>query len=237
MAGLLLINPRRRKARKARKSRRGRARKMSALQMKYFGKRRGSARVHANPKRRRRSLRRNPSNARRRQRGFARSGGIRIPRVSFNVNAIQSAAKTAAIGASGALAVDILMGQAGRVLPATWMGRYNTDGSINWPYYLTKAALAVGVGVLGAKVAKGGDLAQKAAVGSLTVQAYELLRSFMPADLVTLGYYSPARIAGVRGRLGLYQRAPAGTGATGTSLSRLRGLRFGSVRVGEGRVR
>jgi len=240
MSQLLLINPRRRRKAKKSHRRRSRARRsMSPLQMKYFGKRRGRARVHANPKRRRRAsvMRAAP---RRRQRGYARTGGARLPRVAFNFSAIQNAAKAAAIGASGALAVDILMGQAGRVLPETWMSRFNADGSVNWPYYLAKMGLAVGVGVIGSRFAKGyGGVAQQMALGSITIQSYELLRAFVPADLVTLGYYSPARVAsnGVAGRrLGYYQSAPgAGTMPRfGTTLSRLQGMpRIGSAgRIG-----
>lgn len=239
MAQLLLINPRRR--RKARKSARRRsrgARKMSALQMKYFGKRRSRrSAIHANPKRRRRSVAR--SAPRRRQRGFARVGGARLPRIGFNVGALQSAAKSAALGATGALAVDVLMGQAGRVLPEGWMSRFNADGSVNWPYYLAKMGLAVGVGVLGAKFARGySGVAQQMALGSITVQGYELLRAHVPADFVTLGYYSPARVAsmnGLRGRaLGYYQSAPGAMSPRfGTSLSRLHGMnRVGSGRIG-----
>jgi len=247
MAGqVLLINPARRRKhkRKARRSRSRSRRPMTPLQMKYFGggrKRRSKRRaLHANPAPRRRS-------SKRRQRGFARTGGARVPRVAFNFAAIQSAAKAAAIGASGALAVDVLMGQAGRVLPDTWLSRFNPDGSINWPYYLTKTGLAVGVGVLGARFARGfGGIAQQMALGSITVQAYELLRAFVPADLVTLGYYSPARVA--RPGMGYYEPRPGFVPALpasaraaqysprfATSLSRLRGI--GSVRIGNaGRI-
>jgi hypothetical protein len=241
-AQVLLINPaKRRRSKRRHAKKRSRARRpMTALQMKYFGggrKRRSSRRratLHANPRRR---IRRNPS--RKRQRGYARAGGARLPRISFNFSAIQSAAKSAAIGASGALAVDVLMGQAGRVLPDTWLSRFNADGSVNWPYYLAKMGIAVGVGVLGAKFARGyAGVAQQMALGSITVQSYELLRSFVPADMVTLGYYSPARVAqpmaGMRGRLGYYENKPGNTMPRfGTTLARLRGMsRIGGGRIG-----
>lgn len=247
MAGqVLLINPRKRRRSKRRHARkRSRARRpMTALQMKYFG----GGRKHRSGSRKRRSAiyTNSRKRGRRGQRGFAlASRGARLPRIGFNFGAIQSAAKAAAIGAGGALAVDVLMGQAGRILPDTWMSRFNVDGSINWPYYLAKAGIAVGVGVLGSRFApRFGSTAQQMALGSFTVMSYELLRSFVPPDMITLGYYSPARVLrnGANGngarRLGYYEAAPGSPMSPrfGTSLARLRGI--GSVRIGNvGRTR
>lgn len=191
MAGqLLLINPRRRRRAKKshRRARRGR-RRMSALQMKYFG---GGAR--SNPRRRRRrssaktvarrSYRRGRASARR----FGRSVGFSLP-------SIQSNMKTALIGAGGAVAVDVLMGQANKFLPADWQSRLDSSGSVNWKYYVAKGALAIGLGVAGARYGgryRGAILTM--AQGSLMVQAYELLREVIPQDFLPLGYYTSGNV-------------------------------------------
>lgn len=99
--------------------------------------------------------------------------------------------KTALIGAGGAVAVDALMGQANRVLPADWQSRHDAAGSLNWKYYLAKGALAIGLGVAGARYGgryRGAVLTM--AQGSLMVQAYEILREYVPQDFLPLGFYS-----------------------------------------------
>lgn len=235
MAGqLLLINPRRRrKSRKARARRRGR--KMSALQMKYFG----GGRARSNPRKRRRS-----SVRRSRARSYARRARRSVRSVGrsmgFSLPGITSAMKTAAIGAGGALAVDVAMGQANRFLPADWQSRY-VDGSTNWKYYIAKGALAIGLGVAGARF--GGRFRSAMltmAQGSLMVQAYEILRDNMPADLIPLGYYTngpvqlPAMNGGVRNMAGLAKYLPR------TNVTPLRGLaRMGMApgQVRQSRVR
>lgn len=229
MPQMLLINPRRR--RKAKANRRAR-RPMTALQLKYFGKRRRnpmSANPHGRKRRRRPSASMSTSLHRstRRARRTARNVGARI---GFSLPALTSAAKVAATGAVGAVAADVLMGQAGKILPATWMSRTNTDGSINWAYYGTKAAISVGMGVAAARLGGGrfGAFGKQAALGAITVQGYELLRMVLPADLVTLGYYNPGRIAtgsvpapGRVVQFGKYFPTRAGAG---TQLSRMRGV-------------
>lgn len=189
MAGqLLLINPsKRRRAKKShRRSRRRARRSMTPLQMKYFGnprsrKRRARRRGRASVKR---SYRRARSSARR----FGRSIGFSLP-------SIQSNMKTALIGAGGAVAVDVLMGQANKFLPADWQSRLDAAGSINWKYYVAKGALAIGLGVAGARYGgryRGAILTM--AQGSLMVQAYELLREVIPQDFLPLGYYTSGAV-------------------------------------------
>lgn len=167
---------------------------MSALQRQYFGnprKRRRSRTISAAPvahRRRRRSARRT---ARRSFRRYS-SGGM-----SFNVHSATHALKLGAIGGAGAIAVDAAMAQASKFLPATMIARYNADGSLNLGYYAAKAALALGVGVLGARF--GGPLrgfAAAAAQGSYVVMSYEILRTLMPAT-VPLGYFNPAPAMGI----------------------------------------
>lgn len=186
MAGqLLLINPRRRRRAK-RSSARRRGRKMSALQMKYFG----GHRARSNPRKRRRSSIRR-SRARSYSRRVRRSASRFGRSIGFSLPAVTSAMKTAAIGAGGAIAVDALMGQAARVLPTDWTSRLDASGSVNWKYYLAKGALAIGLGVAGARFGgryRGAVLTM--AQGSLMVQAYEIAREFVPQDFLPLGYYT-----------------------------------------------
>lgn len=224
MAGqLLLINPRRR--RKSRKSRaRRRGRKMSALQMKYFG----GGRARSNPKRRRRSSARRSrarSYARRARRSFRSVGRS----MGFSLPSITAAAKTATIGAAGAVAVDVLMGQANRFLPADWQSRTDAaTGGINWKYYVAKGALAIGLGVAGARFGgryRGAVLTM--AQGSLMVQAYEVLREVIPQDFLPLGYYTsgavqiPGMPANAPGMAGVGKYLPRNV----TPMNGLRGMR------------
>lgn len=236
----LIINPRRRRRRKAKS--RGRARrKMSALQLKYFGKRRHRPRrvrnrtitIAANPSRRRRrssarrSFRRNPIN------GTA---------LRLTVNSVQSALGDAVTGAAGALAVDMAMGQAARILPLNMSAQYNADGSTNWLYHGTKAALAIALGVTGVRFLPGTmkRFAARATVGALTVQTYNLGRALLPPEL-TMGYYNPARIVnngmgrmgrmGRVGRVGYYPKGNASYSA-GSAFA----LDEPSGRIGEGAI-
>lgn len=150
----------------------------------------------------------------------------------------------AAVGAGGALAVDAIMGQAARFLPPSLSARYTAAGGMNIGYYGTKLAIALALGIGGAKFAPGRFKATAArmAEGSLTVQAYEIGRALLPAA-VTLGYYNPARIvanpqlAGMRGGVRAYLpsrirglRASFGAGSAGS------GSRFSEARIGEGSV-
>lgn len=233
MANLLLLNPRRRR-RKAKKAHRRARRKMTAKQLKFFGPRRSrrarrAVTVFANPSRRirrrraasvgRRRFRRNPI-------GVALPSGaafFRSPSIGGAVRMVQNAA----VGATGAVAVDIAMGQAIRFLPPMLASRYGAEGQMQPGYYLTKMALALGLGVIGTKFLPGAlkGYAARAAEGSLTVQAYEIARAVIPSELFTLGYYNAARVVG---------------GANALAGNRMRGMRAylptnGAKRGGMGR--
>jgi hypothetical protein len=99
--------------------------------------------------------------------------------------------KEGSIGAAGALTVDLLMGVA--PLPTNLVQRKNADGSVNYLYYATKAAAAIGVGMLGKKVF--GRTAETMALGSMTVNLYDLFRSIMPSG-IPLGYINAGYPAG-----------------------------------------
>jgi len=181
MAGqLLLINPRKRHRRR-----------MSAKQRRYFGggrkRRHYSKRRRRNPirivrvhRRRHYSKRRHYSRARRRNPSFRSIGRGVMPKV-----------KDAAIGAAGALAVDVIMGYASSMLPATLTNPVSATGGLNPLYTLTKGGLAVLLGTFGRKLI--GANAERMAEGSLTVTLYNALKTFMPAGL-TLGYMNPGFI-------------------------------------------
>lgn len=250
MSQLLLINPRRRR-RHAKKRRARSHRRMSAKQLKYFGPRKARRRTitvptFSNPKRRRRSARR--ASARRSYRRF--SGAVRA-----SLPGVLQTVKAGFIGGAGAIAVDALYAQAGRVLPASVMSRYNADGSLNLTYYGAKAAVAIGAGVALQRFAPGmKGWASQAIAGSMTVMAYEVLRTYMPAS-VPLGYFNPAMVTesgnvtsmgkylsqrpalNGLGRVGRVGRYLTGAGAQGGSM--MTQGSFGSnneTRVGEGRV-
>lgn len=178
---LLSANPKRR-----RKS----GKRRSAAQKAATRKMLAANRARSNPgsgKRRRRSAA--PAVSRRASRRSARRSGAVIGGSIFNQ--AKGLAINGALGGAGALGVDVVMGTAANVLPASVTSRINSDGSTNYLYYGTKAAIALGVGIFGRKLVPA-NVAAKLAEGSLTVSSYELLRGMMPAG-VPLGYSSPAR--------------------------------------------
>lgn len=189
MSQLLLINPRRRRAKSAKRRHRAR-RRMTAKQLRFFGqrRRRHSTAVYANPRKRRRSRR---ASARRSyRRSFRRMSGA----VRASLPGVLSTVKAGFVGGAGAIAVDALYAQAGRILPASVMSRYNADGSLNLTYYGAKAAVAIGAGLAVQRFVPGArGMAAQAIAGSFTVMAYEILRTYMPAG-VPLGYFNPALV-------------------------------------------
>jgi len=178
MAEMLLINPRRRKARRA------------------------------NPiaKRRRVTRRRNPlaTVARRRRRnpmplvrrrnpiGLARRRVMRRrnPIGGMGTGMLMAAIREAFVGGAGAVAVDLAMGQINRFLPATLKTVPGTIGAGD----AVKAIITVTLGHLLARPTRG--LSRKMALGALTVQSANIMKSFVPKTMA-MGYASPARI--VRG--------------------------------------
>lgn len=187
---LLLGNPRRRRrshAKRRRAHKRRSHRKMTAKQLQYFGprrrrasRRRSSARrevVVMNPSRRSRRVARRA----RRHLGSLKSGAMSLLKTGFGLGA-------------GAVAVDVGYGLLGNVLPASVTSKVDaTTGNVNWLYYATKGAVALGIGVYGRRFIPGG-FALKMAEGSFAVMAYELIRGLIPAGSVPLGYFNPAPV-------------------------------------------
>lgn len=198
MAELLLINPRKRRASKAKRRKTVRTRARRRNPISTFAARRPARRrnpsaiarrvMHTNPKRRAMRRRRNPISM----------GGL-------NVRSILSSVKDAAIGAGGAVAVDMLYGRIAPMLPASLQrvpGQVGAGDAV-------KAVLTVAIGKLLNKATRG--LSAKAAQGALTVQAHGIISGMLPAG--TLGYYSPAMVTQGTNRVGPIRKGVNGVGA------------------------
>lgn len=190
MSQLLLINPRKRSSR--RKPRTAAQRRATAKMLAANRSRRKGRNVNArasNPAPAVRRRRRNPiaakSHSRRRRNPIAAS-----KQVSLSANSVMSLAKAGAVGAVGAVAVDVVYGYAQPYLPSAMQSPVDSAGSINPLYYLAKGGMAVLVGVLGRKVTRhAGNMAQ----GSLTVTLHDAMKALMPSGISmgSVGYMSP----------------------------------------------
>jgi hypothetical protein len=176
MSEILLVNPRRRR----------KARKMSAKQAKYFGKRRrrkSRASVASAPRRRRR--RRSTSivhtNPRRRRRSSLTRSVRRRRHHNPSLRGLAGGAvpmlKAGAIGAAGALGLDVLWGYGKGYLPASIAGSPLAQ-------YAVKLAGALLVGIVGNKVlrGKGRDMA----VGATTVVLHDAMKAQLQNAFPTL---------------------------------------------------
>lgn len=228
---LLLVNPRRRR-------RRG-PRRMSALQRKYFGKgRRRVTSLASNPRRRRRRSRRATTlyaNPRRRRshrrvtrlaRNPRRRHRLRLRRnpslsLSSPMSFVKNTVMPAAIGATGALAVDWAFAN----LPVPM---FLTSGMM-LPIARIGGALLVGVA---AGAVMGKKFGEDVAAGAVTVTLYDLIKTSMQTNMpnVRLARYVsmrgvPRRIipAGNRMRLGYRNAARVmGPGLNGMGVRRRR---------------
>lgn len=187
MATLMLVNPRKRRKRsKARSNPSARRRKRRSAKrnpiFNLLGKKR--RRSSGSGRKRRRKMRRNPISVR----GTVSSIRSTIPAVL----------KPATLAAVGALSLDVIWSYL--PIPANIKtGQYR---------HLAKAAGAIGLGVLGAKIL-GRDTAIKFATGAMTVVLYGVLRDFVSqrlpqvrldgADFPALSYVSSGQNA-----LGMY---------------------------------
>lgn len=176
MAEMLLINPRKR-ARKARRTTTKRTRVA----------RRRNPITSTVPIARKR----NPVRAMRRRIMRRRRNPIGTGMASGYINAIRDAL----MGGVGAVAFDIVHGQIKRFLPAALQvtpGKIGAGDAV-------RAIITVFAGEALNKVTRG--FSRKAAMASLTVQAHDLLKGFVPAAL-PLGYASPALISQGTNRVG-----------------------------------
>jgi len=170
MAEMLLINPRKRGARKSTKRRVMRRKNPAVTSM---------VRRRRNPLAAMRR-RRNPmtSMARRRRNPI---GGAMMGNYMTQI-------REAVIGGAGALGMDLVYGQINSFLPTALK---RVPGSIG-AGDAVKAVITVALGGLLSKPTRG--LSEKAAKASLTIQAYDIMKSFVPSTM-TIGYASPALIA------------------------------------------
>jgi len=228
MAGQLMLlsaNPKRRKSGK----RRSAAQRAATAKLVAMNKGRKSRRARSRP------ATAAPRSARRVTRRSRRSAGM-----GFSRSGAVDMLKNGAISGAGAVAGDVLFGQLAKVLPDNTISKVNADGSVNFLHYGAKAAMAVGIGIFGRRILPGA-LPAKIADGILTVSAYELVKSMLPASLAVagvgrtgrVGYMNPARVlrgAGAgkivqlptRNGMGVIVNAPASTGAALYNNGRMR---------------
>ena len=103
------------------------------------------------------------------------------------------------MGGAGALGMDLVYGQINSFLPAALK---RVPGSIG-AGDAVKAVVTVALGGLLNKATRG--FSAKAAKASLTIQAYDIMKSFVPSSM-TIGYASPALIAQGTNRVGPIRR-------------------------------
>lgn len=199
---VLLINPRRRRASGAK-----RRRNPTAAQRRARAKFAAMARARstmANPRRRRRSRRRNPINT-----SAVSSYSRRVrsrSRNPINTSGIVNSIREGAIQAAGAVAMDVGYAQIARFLPANLQAG---PGQITAGTAL-KMVLTAAAGQLLSRATQG--MSKKAAIGALTVQARDVILGLLPAGLVPgvgggavagrLGYGVPAPTVNYSGRVG-----------------------------------
>lgn len=238
MSELVLINPRRRSKRRRAKSRR-RGRMPPAL-ARYWASRRGGSKRRRlrNPRRRRarrhvasmgtvrRKIRRrklNPRRVGRRRHATVFRSRRRHRNPRFGIPSVRGIVKTtimpAAIGAGGALALDVAMGYATPYLPAFLQSK--------WAMLAVKLAGAIGIGMVASRVL-GRERGRVATLGAATVVVYGAAKSALSQALPTVkglsGYtdfvdYSLPRQVGayIPNGVGFYSPAatiaPSGVGA------------------------
>lgn len=174
MAEMLLINPRKRARRAPAKRRMTRARRRNPITSTLpIARKRNPIRAL---KRRVMRRRRNPA-------------------MLAGMTGYMTSIREALMGGVGAVAFDIVHGQIKRFLPAALQvtpGKIGAGDAV-------RAIITVFVGQALNGVTRG--FSKKAAMASLTVQAHDLLKGFVPAAL-PLGYASPAMIAQGTNRVG-----------------------------------
>lgn len=167
MAELMLVNPRRRRRRvKAKSKRVKKRRRMSALQKKFFGKKR---------------TKRNPivmaKKSRRRHRTFiAKRRYKRNPSGGFSTkNFMGNTLMPSAIGAAGALGIDVIMGY----LPIPVQFKTGPMRAV------VKVAGAAAIGFAASKFMKR-ETANQIAAGAITVAMYDVFKGFLQQAMPTI---------------------------------------------------
>ena len=182
MAEMLLINPRKRGTRKATKRRVVRRKNPVTAMVRRKRNPLAAMRRRRNPlaRMRMRTRRRNPI------------GGAMMSGYMGQI-------REAVIGSAGALGMDLVYGQINNFLPASLKNVPGTIGAGD----AVKAVVTVALGGLLSKATNG--FSTKAARASLTIQSYNIMKTFLPSNL-TLGYASPSLIAQGTNRVGPIRR-------------------------------
>jgi len=155
-------------------------------------KRRATRKAAKRPTAKRRVIRRkNPIEAMKRRRNPVAAMRRRVMRRRNPIamgGGYMTAIREALMGGAGAVAMDVVFGQVNRFLPATLQKTAGTIGAGD----AVKAVLTVFIGQALNKVTRG--FSRKAAQASLTVQAHDIIRSFVPATVAlgSVGYATPA---------------------------------------------
>lgn len=198
MAEIMLVgNPRRRKRRKGR-------RRMSALQRKYFGggrRKRRRARASAAPTRRRRRRRTAvvayaPRRRRRRRATYAVRRRRRNPSLRGTLGGFRTGLmptlRAGAVGATGALGLDLLWGYGSRYLPAQVAGSAIAQ-------YAAKLVGALLVGMIGNQLMRGRG--RDLAVGATTVVLHDAFKAQLKASFPALQLGEYLTFAPAMGRM------------------------------------
>lgn len=244
MSELLLVNPRRRRRKSSRRrkgrmppalaaywaSRRGRKRRKTRAPSRARARRRRHLVIAmSTPRRvRRRRIAINPRRRRSHARRFHSRRRHRNPRFGLPSarGIVKQTLMPAAIGATGALALDVAYGYASPYLPTVLQGKWATLG--------VKIVGALGIGMLASKTL-GRERGRVATLGAVTVVAYGALKSALSQALPTVpglsgymdfvdysmqsrapgvGFYSPAAVIPPTSGTGAYlPPASPGVGA------------------------
>jgi hypothetical protein len=163
MSQLLLINPRRKRRHSKRRARaRNPKRRHVARSVTRRTYRRRARAV--NPRRRRHHVARFRNPVRRRR--VSRRGGR-----GFSVKGLTSSIMPAAVGAVGAVGLDVAYGYLGGFLPASVSGNVYLSAAV-------KLAGAYGLGVLAGKV-MGQEKGRAVTLGAMTVVSYGIIKSLV----------------------------------------------------------
>lgn len=190
MPEMLLINPRKRRGSSSKKRTSARRRRRNPIaNIRSASRARGAARI-VNPRRRRRS---SMALFRRRRRNPIRVGG--------QAKAMLSQLMSAAVGAGGAVAIDLAWSKVAPNLPASLQIVKGSPGLGDGVKLVATALL----GKLLKRATKG--YSEQAALGAMTVQVHGLVMGMLPASMQVqglrgMGYYSPAPIAQGTNRVG-----------------------------------
>lgn len=203
MSNLLLVgNPARRRAKKRNPAKRAASPAQKRARAAFA--RAAKARSRSNPAKRRATAKHRTHRARRNPIASRRPRRARRNPISagLNLRSITAQLKSAAVGAGGAVGVDVLFGMVSGYLPASLATPVDTqNGGVNYGYYATKAATAIGAGLLLRRFLK--HNAGRIVEGSLTVTMHDMAKQFLANNATSVPLGAFVRNAGPVSRLGV----------------------------------